>query len=235
MSKILACIVVSVAVLPSFGAVTPIDNFEIDEGHFAVQPTFSSTSASLATTSTSDRVTDTFFQGIASQKLVIDDIAGTAPDGSAWRVRHLSGGGTPANNVSISALGYVGYYIKATQGVGLQASIVVESPTETERGAYFSIPSDGNWYRVQWDFANATHWDLAPFGTTDGTITSSTVTIDSLWLRSTVVSGDQDATIYIDNVAFDSAGQLPVVPEPSSAVLAVMGGLAILAGRMRRY
>lgn len=227
--------VLMAAAIPAVAATTVIDGFEPSEGHFALQPSFSGTSAGfVAANSTADLNSTVAFAGTNSQRLFIDDdTAVAAPDGTAWRLRHLSGGGTIANNTSFPTTGYIGYYIRADQGINLQASIIVESATEAERGSFFSIPGDGQWHLVQWNFQNAADWENAPFGTTDGTVTSTAMTIDSLWIRSTMGTGDQDATFFIDNISFTDAGVLPAVPEPSSFALAGLGVAALLILRRR--
>src|SRR5688572_15617534 len=74
------------------------DDFEANEGHFNLAPTFSGSTTNMATTSTADRFTTGGVEGIGFESLTLN--ATTA--GTASRVRFLSGSGTPANNTNFA-------------------------------------------------------------------------------------------------------------------------------------
>src|SRR4051812_39683385 len=81
-------------------AVMVFDNFNVDEGHFTSAPNGSgSTNGINTTTSTLDRTTTDAYEGAGSQQLVLND---DATAGGTSRLRHLSGGGTPANNINFA-------------------------------------------------------------------------------------------------------------------------------------
>lgn len=224
-----------------------IDDFETSEGHFNLSPTFSGTTTGEAVpgTSTADRVTDVVYQGEGAQRIFLDDdpnvdVASTDPI-QTWRLRHLSGGGTPANNLTLqnTATGYVGYYLLSSTP-NLQASIMLDDGTGLERAAYLPIIADGQWHLYEWQFSDASMWE--PFAGTgaNGEINAATVTIDSIFINAIDsdplnLGPDQDAVFYIDAVATDPDGNISVqVPEPSSAVLLSLAiGAAVVARRRR--
>ena len=180
-------------------AVLVIDDFEAGEGHFAQQPGFSGTSAGFepaATVSTADRVTDEFFAGAASERLFINDNTTNAPDGTAWRVRFLSGGGTPANNVTLPTSGYVGYWLK-TSNENLRAAIMVDDGAALERSTRVPIIADNQWHLYQWNFDDDAQWDGFAGTGPNGVIDAASVTLDSLYIDAVLVGdgSDQDATL----------------------------------------
>ena len=232
-----------------------IDDFEVNEGRFTAAANGSGTTAGIVfANSVMDRTTDPadVLQGIGAQRLFIDDdTAVDSPDfptgSAAWRLRHLSGGGTPANNLTLDVTldGYIGYYLK-TLTPSLQASIYLDDGLgpnangtggATERGRFIDIISDGEWHLYQWQFMNPSDWE--PFAATvpavaNGQIDSTTVTIDGLLIRALKTGEDQDATVFIDNVMYDPEGPISVIPEPSSAALLLIGALSLSHLRRRR-
>ncbi|MHA3775369.1 PEP-CTERM sorting domain-containing protein [Verrucomicrobiota bacterium sgz303538] len=221
-----------------------LDDFESGEGHFTNAPSFSGTTTGETETapgvgpSTADWDTTTAFLGLGSQKIFLDDdpnvdVAGLT--GVAWRLRHLSGGGTPANNVALTfTLGsdaFVGFYLKTTTP-NLRASIMIDDGAALERAVQLAIIPDGDWHLYEWNLANPDQWE--PFAGTspDGVITNSTVTIDSIYIDAVKTAGDQDATLNIDQVSFNPEGSV-AVPEPASALFALVG-LTVLGTRRRR-
>lgn len=208
-----------------------LDGFETDEGHFALAPTFSGTTTGVSG-GTADRDLTQAFEGIASQRIFIDDnpavdVAATTPV-QAWRLRHLSGSGTPANNVTISATGFVGFYLQTTTP-NLQASLMIDDGTALERASYIPIVADGLWHVYQWDFDDAASWEAFAGTGPNGAIDAASVTLDSVFISSIKTAGDQDAIFFLDNVSFNNIGQ---VPEPSTLALGVTG-LLFLAYKKR--
>lgn len=222
-----------------------IDNFEVDEGHFNLSPSFSGTTTGETETgpgagpSTADRVEGEGLDSFASQRIFLDDspaadVPSTDPV-QAWRARLLSGGGTPANNVTLQATaeGYVGYFLKTTTP-NLQASIMIDDGTGLERATYLNIIPDGAWHLYEWKFSDVDAWE--PFAGTgaNGEINATGVTIDSIFISAIkdLSIADQDATFYIDNVSTNPLGS--VIPEPSSVVLAGFAAAGVLGLRRRR-
>ena len=228
----------------AFSALTIIDDFEVNEGHFTANPnTGSGTSQGFVktggTAATADRVTTEAFTGIASQQIVIDDdtaVAGSGANQDSWRLRNLSGGGTPANNATLTNTAedttYVGYWLK-TSSPGLEAGIGIDDGAALEIGAWRPVPADGAWHLYQWQFQDPADWD--PFAGTgpNGQIDAATVTIDNAFFRGGVgfpTGTDFDATFFVDDVSWNPTGQ---IPEPSSLVLLGLSSLLLSSRRFR--
>src|SRR5207244_640752 len=96
---------------------------------------------------TAVRSTADFFDGLASQLIFLDDDPGTAGSGAnqdSWRLRNLSGGGTIANNVTLTlapgGTSYVGYWMK-TSSAGVQAGIGIDDGPALEIGRWQPAPA----------------------------------------------------------------------------------------------
>lgn len=225
-------------------AVVVIDDFEAGEGHFTSIPTTSGSVRRVLPTSTADQSTTQAFQGSASQQLIINrnpDTSASAPAFPAgpgeWFLRHLSGGGTPANNTAIPNTGstWVGYWVK-TSATNLKAGIIIDdvlpAGANHEISTFQDIVSDGLWHLYQFELANAATWETFA-GTTPnlGAIDAASVTIDSLaFLGATGVA--DSSTFYVDNVSYSTDGPIPV-PEPSSLGFVGLGALALIIRRKR--
>jgi hypothetical protein len=219
------------------GAVVILDDFEVDEGHFADPPSFSgSTGGILAPTSTADRDTTEASTGIASQRLFIDDDPNNFISGDPWRVRHLSGRGNIAANVPLSGGGFVGYFAK-TLTPNLQASLMIDdSPTALERARYQPMINDGLWHLYKWILSDEADWEPFALADTNGVIDNAagTVTLDSVYFVPIFDfnTTDQDATIFMDDVAYNAEGLIPdIIPEPGSFALLATGLLAVARRR----
>jgi hypothetical protein len=221
-----------------------IDDFEGSEGHFTSLPSTSGTTTGETETapsigpSTADLDTTVSISGISSQRIFLDDdpsadVPSTNPV-QAWRLRHLSGGGTPANNLSFVASGYVGFYLR-TATPDLQASIFIDDGAALERASYIPIIGDGAWHLYQWNLDDDTQWEAFAGTTPNGIIDSATVTIDGIFVNALKTSGDQDAIFNLDYVVANPDGLITPVPEPASGMFfAFCGAVAILHSRRRR-
>jgi hypothetical protein len=239
--------IASFAFTPSADAqLVIIDGFELGEGHFNLAPDFSGTSQGMIKAAgpqdtTADQTFTTAFTGSASQRLVVfDDIAvgGTPAAVDSWRVRHLSGGGTITNNLSLAIVsggtGFVGYWLK-TSSLGLEASIGIDDGAAAlEIGRWQPIIADGNWHLYEWQFQDAVDWDPFAGLETNGQIDQASVTIDSVFIRAGVGFGIGtafDAEFVIDDVSYNPTGS--AVPEPSSMLIGLVG-LSYCLRRRRR-
>jgi hypothetical protein len=223
-----------------------IDDFETGEGHFTSTPSTSGSTTGETETSpgvgpsTADQDLTVGISGSASQRIFLDDdpavdVGSTSPV-QTWRLRHLSGGGSPGNNLSITTTpdGYVGYYLM-TLTPNLQASIMIDDGAALERASYQPIPADGAWHLYQWSFLDANQWEGFAGTGPNGIIDATSVTIDSVFvvaIKDTSIP-DQNATFNIDYVATNPNGPLTAIPEPSSALLMACG-LGSLALRRRQ-
>ena len=215
-------------------AVVVLDDFETNEGHFALDPDFSGSNAGLLLTgpgagpSTADRDTTVAFTGAASEFLnLVHDPSATR---TGFDVRFLSGSGTPANNVNIGPDGYVGFFARTTQE-NVSVAIAVDDGAALERSIFIPVPATGEFTLFEFNLDDADQWNGFAGTAPNGAIDGPNVTVDSIFIRS---SAEQDVTFYIDTVAYNTEGDLSaLVPEPSALGLAGFGGLALLARRRR--
>lgn len=183
------------------GSLSPDTNvlvdFELDEGTFEVSPTLSGSTFGIDD-ATAERVDTEAHLGEYSQEIVIDG-SGTQD----WLVRHLSGGGSPANNIDLDTDGFIGFWLK-TETAGVTVAPVVDDPGTGERGVEQAIVADGEWRLYEWDLSDDSQWNGWVGG--NGTIDNATVTLDSIQFF-----GSGDALIYLDTIAHNPLGSL-VVP-----------------------
>ena len=182
---------------PVGGEIIPFVDFEVDEGTFHYDPTLSGTNEGIIT-ATADRVTVTAHKGFASQRI---DVEG---DANGWTLRHTSGFGEPSLNTPIAGDGWIGFWLK-TDAPGVSVQIALDDPLSADRGLTKPVIADGQWHLYQWDMDDASQWESWAFG--DGTITGPTVTLDSIFFY-----GEGDATIYMDDVAYNNTASL--IPAP---------------------
>ena len=205
-----------------------VDDFEASEGHFASAPTLSGSNRNIAS-GTADPSTVMAQAGTRSER--IEYVANnTTPAFTGTMLRFLSGGGTPANNTSIPATGYVGYFL-ATTTEGLTTGIALDDGTALERGALQPVIADGQFHLYQFDLQNPDDFD--PFAGTgpNGQIDAASVTIDSIFILG---PADVNPGVYLDTVAYNAEGDLSsLVPEPSALCMLGVAAMGLLSRRRR--
>jgi hypothetical protein len=174
---------------------------------------------------------------------------------STVRVRWLSGLGTPANNTSFTASGSasgndgrIGLYLKApaSDGSTWVVSLNLDAPANTSATMSWSgdqtIIADGAWHLYEWQ-VNTTSWGQVPGlgGQTAGVLTAGTHTFDSIYIRNlSTLAASSTYDFYVDFLAKTDDNStsvstlLPVVPEPSSLTLGLLGGFGLLVAWFRR-
>lgn len=189
---------------PGDGTLSPDANvlvdFEIDEGTFNVDPTFSGSTSGVDAATAERSILDAHL-GQYSQEIAIDG-SGT----SDWFVRHLSGGGAPSGNVEIATEGFLGFWLK-TDLAGVTVAPVIDDPGTGERGIEKAIIADGEWHLYEWDLGDDTQWN--GWVTGSGTIDDATTTLDSIQFF-----GTGDGVIYLDTIAHNPLGSVAVAPLP---------------------
>src|SRR5208283_3703852 len=136
-----------------WGSILTFDDFNTSSGHFNENPTYSSTTANVATTSTTtwDTTVGDPFEGAGCDEITVNHVA-TA---SSSRVRLLSGLGTPAYNTSWtfngSSDGYLDLYLKVnTTASGWTVCFNMDSSANTSATmastAMQTINTDGQWH-----------------------------------------------------------------------------------------
>jgi|GEM_PF-1565624 len=177
---------------PGPGAVV-FEDFESGVGRFDSAPTYSGSTVGIAATSLAQRDCATRRNGVCSLRVLLKDDPNVA---TAWAVRLLSAGGTPANNVELlRAGGKVGFWIY-TGGSGLRASLSVDDSDGSERGIERAIPAN-QWTYLEWALDDPAQWN-AWAGASNGQIDAAGVRLDAVWLLREQTSFD--VNLYLDDV-----------------------------------
>ncbi|MEQ8835221.1 MAG: PEP-CTERM sorting domain-containing protein, partial [Lacipirellulaceae bacterium] len=171
-----------------------LEDFEVNEGNFSSSPTFSGSNIGIGANSTATMVTTEAQSGSGSQELFIDG------DPGGWFFRHLAGGGSPGNNDAFTSEGFIGFWLK-TDDPGITVQIALDDPGTADRGFLQPVQADGEWHLYQWNLEDDRQWE--GWVTGNGSITGSTVTIDSIQFF-----GAGDATIYLDTISHNPDGYL---------------------------
>jgi len=201
------------APLGAQAAPTIFDDFDVDEGHFNLQPTFSGTTVGILTTSTADRVTTAPLQGAGCEQLVLINNS-TA---TSVRVRFLSGGGSTSANIPFTTTagtdGWIGYYVKTTN-TGWVTSITLDGAAGNiaamDGGVDQSVIADGQWHLYEWDLDSTTDWGVVNGigGGHGGALLDEQHTIDSIYFRNTTAVPDATSEIFLDYVARNDTGSV---------------------------
>ncbi|MEW5798837.1 MAG: glycosyl hydrolase family 18 protein [Bacteroidota bacterium] len=188
-------------------AFTSLDNFENGAGHFNTVPTFSGTTVGISAASTSAYTNDFANNGSGSLQVVLKDNTSSTSD---WTVRHLSGSGTAANNISFSTTGYFGFWMKsvATPSAAQVALSVDDGAGGTLISAKQNVNNDGAWHLYEWNLAD-TSWTI--LAGSDSVLNGPTATLDALMFYAPNASPDW--TFFIDDVSHNPSGTLPVLPQ----------------------
>jgi hypothetical protein len=219
-----------VTVPTQIGSVRILDDFEDSKGRFYRDPDFSGSNRGLLETSDgvgpseAHRNANDAWHGFAAHELSI-----VSQDDPAWdgfRVRHLSGGGTPANNEQLGTSGYIGFWLKTTT-TDLLTSIALDENlgSSIEVGVAQAVIADGQWHLYEWDLADAAEWDAFAGAAANGQIDGPIMTIDSIFVSSLI---DQNATVLLDAVSYNPNGTLAaIVPEPTNITALVLAGFLL--------
>lgn len=175
-----------------------LDYFESGVGHFTSTPTTSPTTVGIASSSNVTHQTGSnVHSGNGSLKVVLNDNTSVS---TPWKVRLLSGSGTPGNNTSLyDASGTVSLWLKtSTAASGATIRLWFDDTDGTEESPALLINNDGQWHRYTWDLEN--FGGTSP-DTGNGVINGSTITLDSIVLSQPNTSSSW--TLYIDDLFHD--------------------------------
>ena len=227
---------------PVLTGLTLLDTFDSGRGHFAQDPnTNASGSTNGVTTAstaafTADEAQDGVGPGRGSEKLTL-----VRTSAETAQVRHLSGGGSPGNNLSdgrsLGTVGFVGFYLKTT-APGLRAAIGIDDGLRTsnglERSPQLDVIADGEWHLYEFDLGEDAPW--FNFAGGNGRIDGPNAYIDSVLLYADGRTAGQTFDVFLDTVAYNPSGPLAglaSVPEPAGAA-GLLAGVGCLVRRRRR-
>ena len=227
---------VTLAAASSTGASILFDDFNADEGHFTTAPNISGSNINIATTSTADRVTGSNYEGAGHEQIVLN----MTTSGATTRLRFLSGGGTPASNLSFATTsgtdGWIGLAMKTTSP-NWNIQLWLEGQ-ENNGSVPKTLTADGAWHVYEWNLddqsGGADGWGaVAGIVAGDADVENGSYTIDSLIFRHNAAPAT--ATFDMDFVAKNENGSIAnLVPEPGSAGLLGLAGLALGTARRPR-
>lgn len=227
-------------VVPTISQQTVFDEFEGSKGHFGSSLTASGSTRNVDASSSSAVDDEVRHRGESSLRL---DVVNTNASPAQMKLRFLSGGGTPGNNLvsgeSMGNSGYVGLFLRVLPGAEpLFVSLLVDDGTTTstglERSTFLEVLADGEFHLYQWNLSDPDVW--ANFSGGNGTIDGPNAFIDAIYLSSnasTAAGGTNwSGQVWIDTVAYNPAGNLNgLIPEPAAAALAVASALTLLVRR----
>lgn len=200
---------------------TMIDDFETDEGHFNLALDYSGSTTGIdAANSSKARVTTNPKNGNGSLEIVLNDDANSTDD---IFVRVLSGGGSPANNVSLPANGTIQLWF-ATSNADANAKIGIwlDDSDGIEQSQLISVNNDGTFHLYEWSLEDNAVWSAF---TGNGNIDGTNVAIDAIVLSTP--NGSSTWTMYIDDVMHTSdepANTAPVASFTADATTITEGG-----------
>jgi hypothetical protein len=224
---------------PYLTQLTIIDDFESGEGRFAWDPNQSGSTIGIDVASVANPYMGDAFRGSGSQEITLVRTS----EGSSL-VRHVSGGGTPANNrvdeggvlSAMSPYGFVGFFMKTTEAdlqvfIGLDDGASSGGAVGLERSTALSVIADGEWHLYEWNLADPNVW--SNFSGGNGMIDGPNAYVDSIFFQSGASTAGETFSVLIDTVAYNPLGSLAVlaaVPEPSGMVM-LLTGIALLMRR----
>ncbi len=216
------------------------DDFNTNEGHFALQPSFSGQS-NVSTASTADRITSDTFEGAGSES--INAILSTT---NPARIRFLSGGGTPSSNTPFTTTagtdGFIGFYYK-TSSAGIKLALNLDGDTvgdtgssgatsELDMSSLTTVNADGNWHLMEWDLDGGGYGAVSSIGGghAGGLLLPGTHWIDSIYIQNMTAN----SSIQFDFVAKSDSGSISaLLPEPGSMTLLALTLVSTLKRRRR--
>jgi hypothetical protein len=224
-------------------------DFNVDEGTFNLQPSFSGTNANVSTASTADRDTSVALEGEGSQKFTF--IRSDTPSAAGFRVRHLSGSGNPGSNTTFTTGpgedGYIGFYLRVDELVGsLQVQIALDGPgntgAEMDGGVGKNVIADGQWHLYEWNLDDPADWAAVSGIGGTSPVDDGDHTIDSIMFFGGGNGPENEVKMvgYLDFIAKSDSGSIAAlvppstIPEPTSVALVGLAGLGLVVAARRR-
>ncbi|AEW02172.1 hypothetical protein A4D02_34405 [Niastella koreensis] len=185
------------ALLAYLSSIT-LDDFENGVGHFNHDPTYSSTTVGVSTTSVVTTALTCHSGYHAMIVKLYDDAAVT----TAWKARVLSGSGQIQNNRYFANTGTFSFYLKtSTAQTGAKVRLWLDDNDGTELSPQLTINNDGNWHKYTWNLANL---NGTTADTGDGQLESAGVRLDAL--EFTQPNTSTTWFIFVDDIMVDPNG-----------------------------
>lgn len=185
------------ALLAYLSSIT-LDDFENGVGHFNHDPTYSSTTVGVSTSSVVTTALTCHSGYHAMIVKLYDDPAVT----TAWKARVLSGSGQIQNNRYFANTGTFSFYLKtSTANTGAKVRLWLDDNDGTELSPQLTINNDGNWHKYTWNLANL---NGTTADTGDGQLESAGVRLDAI--EFTQPNTATTWFIYVDDIMVDPNG-----------------------------
>jgi GH18 family chitinase len=154
------------------------DNFESGVGRYTRAPTYSGSTVGIAATSNLTRPSGSAHGGTFSLKATLNDNTSVT---TPWKVRLLSGDGTPANNISSAKNGILYFWMKTnTARPGAAVRIWIDDSDGTLQSPAISVINDGLWHKYSWNLNN---FNGTPVSTGNNVVDAINVTLDAIILE----------------------------------------------------
>ena len=169
------------------------DGFESGVGRFTRAPTYSGSTVGIATTSTLVQSTGSAHGGTKTLRAILNDNTSVT---TPWKVRLLSGDGTPANNISSAKNGILYFWLKTnTARPGATVRIWIDDTDGTLQSPAISVINNGAWNKYAWNINN---FNGTPVNTGNNVVDAINVTLDAIILEQANTSIQW--TAFIDDV-----------------------------------
>lgn len=178
-----------------------LDNFENGLGHFNRNPTYSSTTVGVSTSSVVANAA-TCYSG--NHSLIVKLYDNTSSSAN-WKVRLLSGSGEPANNRYFAGVGTFSFYMRTnTANTGAKVRLWLDDNDGTELSPQLTVINDGNWHKYVWSLSN---YNGTSTDGGNGVINSTGARLDAI--EFTQPNTANTWFIFIDDIMVDPNGAMP--------------------------
>jgi len=170
-----------------------LDDFEEGTGHFYREPDYSGSSKGISDESWSDTTKETSYFNEYALKVVLKDDVSSDDD---WKVRLLSGSGSPINNIQFPRAREFRFAMRTDQS-GMEVAVLIDDGNnELESSLRIAVFGDNNWHTYSVRLDSAELWTNYYNG--DGAINADFVTLDALMFYAPQQSSDK--IFYLDAV-----------------------------------
>ncbi|MCF7832356.1 MAG: T9SS type A sorting domain-containing protein [Candidatus Marinimicrobia bacterium] len=170
-----------------------LDNFEDGLGHFYRQPDYSGSCKGISSESWSDTSSETSYIDEHSLKIVLKDDTSSSED---WKIRLLSGQGTPGYNVQFPRTRELHFALRTNQS-GMEVAVLIDDGiSELESSLRLAVLGDNNWHTYSVRLDSAELWTNYYNG--DGAINTDYITLDALMFYAPQQLADR--IVYLDAV-----------------------------------